>query len=84
MSDQDILGQSDKLQIASLTEENRLLKEGKSLAVYAKSDLLCRLHSVSALLALLVDGNEITIDTDNELLVAAKHLLELIENGLES
>ena len=83
MIDQDILGQSDKLKIASLTEENRLLKESKALAGYAKPDLLCRLNSVSALLALLVDGNEITIDTDNELLVAAKHLVELLANSLE-
>ena len=76
MSDQDILGQSDKLQIASLNNTIEILKK-ELTSNNDKLDCLAeKLGSVSVLLALL-------IDTDNELLVAAKHMLELIKNELQ-
>ena len=76
MSDQDILGQSDKLQIASLNNTIEILNKELTSNNDKLDHLAEKLGSVSALLALL-------IDTDNELLVAAKHLLELIQSELE-
>jgi hypothetical protein len=82
--DENILNQSDKLQIDSLIEENTKLRISQAGVVRSSENLSKRLTSVLRLLNSLI--NEDTLDSiypDNELLVAARDLIELIAEGIE-
>jgi hypothetical protein len=82
--DESILNQSDKLQIASLIEENTRLRIGKAADGRTSENLSKRLTSVLRLLNSLI--NEDTLDSiypDNELLMASRDLIELIKEGIE-
>tara|TARA_R110000744_G_C19233117_1_gene548395 strand:- start:235 stop:498 length:264 start_codon:yes stop_codon:yes gene_type:complete len=81
--DESILNQSDKLQIASLMAEKKLLIEKVAASDRDKARLAGRLRAVSGLLNAFIHDSFEAVESDNSVLEASLCLIDLILEGLE-